>query len=298
MRGIKHIHHISAIVGHPQETIDFYQKVLGMRLVKQTVNFDDKDTYHLYFAGQKSEPEEVMTFFNWTHPDAEGVVGSGQVGRIAFQVPKGSLDWWEKHLDSHDIATDISELFGKKTLEFEDYHHLDLALVEGNREKDNHDIEGFYGTIILSKEARQSAEDLDSFLGLKKIEEDGEYWHFETLGEKKHRVLVKKEALPMRRLGIGTVHHVAWAAADENELKGWQEALQEKGYGYTPIKNRKYFHSIYYREPGKVVFEIATEGPGFNVDEPLDQLGRELQLPEQFEADRAEIEAHLPDIHI
>ena len=109
---------------------------------------------------------------------------------------------------------------------------------------------------------------------------------------------MKKEALPMRRLGIGTVHHVAWAAADENELKGWQKALQEKGYGHTPLKNRKYFHSIYYREPGKVVFEIATEGPGFNVDEPLDQLGRELQLPEQFEADRAEIEAHLPDIHI
>lgn len=298
MRAIKHIHHISAIVGHPQETIDFYQKILGLKLVKQTVNFDDKDTYHLYFASQKGEPEEAMTFFNWTHPDAEGVVGSGQLGRIAFRIPKGSLSWWKEHLDSHDIRVDITKLFGKETLEFEDYHHLDLALVEGEVERNNRDIEGFYGTVILSKEAQRSAEDLDGFLGLEKVEEDEDYWHFTTIGEKKHRILVKKEALPMRRLGIGTVHHVAWAAADKNELEGWQEALQEKGYGYTPIKNRKYFHSIYYREPGKVVFEIATEGPGFAVDESLDQLGKELQLPEQFEADRAAIEAHLPEIHI
>lgn len=298
MRAMKHIHHISAIVGHPQETIDFYQKILRLSLVKQTVNFDDKDIYHLYFARRNGEPEGAITFFNWTYPEAEGVVGSGQIGRIAFRVPKGSLNRWKKHLDSHDIIYDTTKLFGKETLEFNDYHHLDLALVEGETESDTDDIEGFHGTIILSKAAQQSADDLDVFLGLKKIEEDEDYWHFETVGEKKHRVLVKKEALPMRRLGIGTVHHVAWAVADENELERWQKALQEKGYGHTPIKNRKYFHSIYYREPGKVVFEIATEGPGFTVDEPLDQLGKKLQLPEQFEESRAEIEAHLPDIHI
>lgn len=296
---IQDIHHLSAIVGDPQETYDFYSQVLGLRLVKQTVNFDDPHTYHLYFARQDGQPEGAMTFFNWPQADAkEGVVGSGQVGRIAFRIPLDSLSYWQDRLTQHGVDYQLTQLFGQDTLEFTDTHGLALALVEGKEAKDQPIIDGFHGTVLLSKYPQDSGQDLEDFLGLSFLYEEEGHLHYETAGEKRHRILIPTDPLPIRRLGIGTVHHVAWAVEDDETLRQMEDALNKREGRHSGYKDRKYFHSLYYREVGKIVFEIATQGPGFTVDEALDELGKALQLPAQYEGMREDIEKNLPPIQL
>lgn len=291
---IRDIHHISAIVGHPQESLDFYTQVLGLRLVKQTVNFDQPDHYHLYFGFQGDAIEEVMTFFHWTDPQSKGVVGSGQVGRIGFRIPQGRMEEWQDHLSQHGVEHETSDLFGQRTLEFSDGHDLALALVEGEQAAADKAILGFHGTVLLSKFPDQSADHLENFLGLELLDQTDQAFHLQTQGVKKHRIVVIKDPLPVRRLGQGTVHHVAWAVDHASDLEAVQEALDQANKKHSGVKDRKYFHSLYYREPGKIVFEIASRGPGFTVDEEADQLGQNLQLPDIYEHLRPELKEILP----
>lgn len=297
MQPIQRIHHISAIVGHPQETITFYRDILGLNLVKQTINFDDPNVYHLYFADEDAKPGTVMTFFNWVNAH-EGRIGSGQVGRIAFRVPKGSLGGWKKSLTENLISVTESNLFNQPTLEFTDYHQLDLALVEGEETRSNDAILCFHGSVLLSSNPDATTTTLVDDMGLKKVSSDEYAIHFETVGEARHHLVIPAVPMPMGRWGVGTVHHIAWSIPDDDAHKAWQDDFYTKGYGVTEIKERNYFKAIYLKEKGGIIFEYATDGPGFFVDESKEAAGQRLMLPEWYESQRAAIEANLPPLKL
>lgn len=297
MEAIKRIHHITAIVGDPNENIKFYRDVLGLRLVKQTVNFDDPSVYHLYFGDEDGNPGTIITFFNWI-VDRPGLKGSGQVGRIAFRIPKGTMGDWQKHLNDLDIKTQITQLFDKDTLEFDDVHGLELALVEGNDESDNKAIIGFHGAVLLSSHPEATNELLTSGLGLTPIQTQGQSYHFETVGSEKHHVITALPPSPRGRFGIGTVHHIAWSVPNLETLKEWQSFIQSQELGVTEVRDRNYFKSVYTSEFGYIVFEFATDEPGFAVDEDKKDLGKSLQLPTQYEHRREEYERTLPKLDL
>lgn len=297
MEAIKRIHHITAIVGDPNENLRFYRDVLGQRLIKQTVNFDDNGVYHLYFSDKDVTPGTVITFFPWTN-DNVGRKGSGQVGRIAYRVPKGSIDYWKNRLADHGIEVKETEFFGAKTLEFSDVHALDLAIVEGTETADSNDILGFHGAELLSGNPDGTKELLTGKMGLKEMDIDDGNQHFETAGPEKHHIITSLPPQPRGRFGIGTVHHIAWSVPDMDVLKEWQTALTEDGFGVTEVRDRNYFRSIYIGEKGNVVFEFATDGPGFDVDEDKSELGTSLKLPKQYEHLRPEYEKSLPKLDI
>ncbi|MFS1087006.1 VOC family protein [Enterococcus casseliflavus] len=297
MQPIQQIHHISAIVGDPQTNVAFYRDVLGLRLVKQTVNFDDPYTYHLYYSNQALENGTIITFFPWAnaHP---GRVGSGQVGTIAFRIPKGSSAYWQEHLAKHQVTVQESTLFDRPTLELHDQHDLSLALVEAEESAETPAILGFHGAVLLSAQPEATIQTLADDLGLNIFNKTEKSTHLHTAGTLAHEIVVPHEALPAGRWGVGTVHHIAWSVPTEAVQKEWQEYLYDQRYGVTEIKDRNYFKAVYFQERGNIVFEIATETPGFLVDEPLETLGQQLMLPAQFESRRAEIEDRLPDLSV
>ncbi|MGM8365656.1 VOC family protein [Virgibacillus sp. W0181] len=297
MEAINRIHHITAIVGDPNENLKFYRDVLGLRLIKQTVNFDDPGVYHLYFGDHNESPGTVITFFPWTNNNY-GKKGSGQVGRIAFRVPKDSLNDWEKHLNAQNIQVEVTQLFGKNTLEFDDVHGLELAIVEGEAAADNNDILGFHGSVLLSGNPEGTKELLTGLMGLNELDRDDQNHHYETVGEEKHHIITSIPPQPAGRFGIGTVHHIAWSVPDMEVLKEWQSKLKKEGFGVTVVKDRNYFNSIYIGEKGNVVFEFATDGPGFDVDEDRESLGTALKLPKQYEHKRQEYETLLPKLDV
>lgn len=295
MEAVKRIHHISAIVGHPQTTLEFYRDILGLKLVKKTVNFDDPNVYHLYFGDDDANPGTIITFFNWVDAH-DGRVGSGQVGRIAFRIPKDSMDAWQKHLEKNSIHTRLTGLFNQPTLEFTDRHGLALALVEGTETRKNNKIIGFHGSVLLTNRPSLTAETLTQDLGLIEAGSTDYYYHFETIGEEKHHIIIPRQAMRDGRWGVGTVHHIAWSVPTKEAHRLWQETLAKKGYGVTEIKERYYFDAIYLKERGDVIFEFATDTPGFFIDETKEEAGSNLMLPPWYEAHRQTYEAALPDL--
>lgn len=297
MEAVKRIHHISAIVGHPQTTLEFYRDILGLKFVKKTVNFDDPNVYHLYFGDDDANPGTIITFFNWV--DAyDGRVGSGQVGRIAFRIPKDSMDAWQKHLEKNSIHTSLTGLFNQPTLEFTDRHGLALALVEGTETRKNNKIIGFHGSVLLTNRPSLTAETLTQDLGLIEVGSTDYYYHFETIGEEKHHIIIPRQAMRDGRWGVGTVHHIAWSVPTKEAHRLWQGTLAKKGYGVTEIKERYYFDAIYLKERGDVIFEFATDTPGFFIDETKEEAGSNLMLPPWYEAHRQTYEAALPDLQV
>ncbi|MGY3765816.1 VOC family protein [Vagococcus vulneris] len=292
MKTIKKIHHISAIVGDPKENIAFYETILGLRLVKQTINFDDPETYHLYYGNYTADPGTIMTFFPWD-PSKKGRVGSGQGGRIAFRIPKGSMAYWNERLTSFDIPFDISQLFGKPTMMFDDTHGLAIALVESETTADNPQIIGFHGAALLSSQPKDTMLTLKDDLGLNMVSENSENYHLETTGNEKHQIIIPKEKLPRGIFGTGTVHHIAWSVPTDTDHRDWQTHLYDERYNVTEIKDRQYFKAIYFIEKGNIVFELATDGPGFTINEPVEKLGERLMLPPQYDYLRAQLEKSL-----
>lgn len=297
MEAIKRIHHISAIVGHPQTTLEFYRDVLGLKFVKRTVNFDDPGVYHLYFGDDDANPGTIITFFNWVNAH-DGRVGSGQVGRIAFRIPKGSMDFWQAHLEKNETATRLTGLFNQATLEFTDRHGLALALVEGETAAETNKIIGFHGSVLLSNQPQMTANTLSEDMGLVDAGTTDYYYHFETVGKEKHHIIVPRQAMREGRWGVGTVHHIAWSVPDKETHRQWQETLATSGYGVTEIKERHYFDAIYMKEHGDVIFEYATDTPGFFIDETKEEAGSNLMLPPWYEAHRETYEANLPPLHV
>lgn len=294
MKPIQRIHHISATVGDANENLQFYRDVLGLRLVKKTVNFEDNGTYHLYFANEQADDGTIMTFFPLSN-ELHGRVGAGQVRRIAFAIPKGTLTYWKEQLAMHTISSIEDSSFGAPVLFFNDPHSLSMALVESDIESKNQGILGFYGVELLSEKPDDTLKQLLNEMGLKLLKVEDDYYHLEMVGLEKHKVLINRKMTKRGRLGIGTVHHIAWSIPNPSELEECKKRF-EKETKVTDIRDRKYFKSIYFKDPGQIVYELATVGPGFTVDEPLDQLGTKLMLPEQYEDQRHEIEGRLPKL--
>lgn len=299
MKPIERIHHISAIVGNPNENIHFYQNVLGLRLIKRTVNFEDPSTYHLYFADHALSEGFVMTFFNWSNDSIKGRTGSGQVGRIAFRIPAGSFSYWQDRLSEAEVETQTSKLFIKDTLEFEDPHGLALALVEGEEASNTKDLMNFHGAVLLSNKPAESHAFLVDRLGLELYKENiDDRHHYLTKGKEAHHLIVPQEILARGRFGLGTVHHIAWAVEDEENQLAWKQIIEKAGFRTSEIKDRHYFRALYSREPGGVIYEYATKGPGFFIDEEVEEAGNKLMLPPQYETERGDYEAALPEIKI
>ena len=301
------LHHVTAIAGDPQTNVDFYVGVLGLRLIKKTVNFDDPSTYHLYYGDGVGSPGTVMTFFPWPGV-RRGTLGSGQTSATAFAVPEDSLGFWRQRLEESLVRADEIERFGIPGLAFADPDGLRLELLASARPDDGrepwegssvpaeHAIRGFDGVTLLHADADATENVLVEGMGFRKVAVDGQRVRYES-GDGGSGTFVdllhNPNAVPGRVAG-GSVHHVAFRLADDNAQAAWQKRLFDAGHPTTEVKDRMYFHSIYFREPGGVLFELATDNPGFATDEPVAELGSGLRLPPWFESMRGRIEQALP----
>lgn len=295
MRPLNKIHHFSATVADLDQTLHFYRDILGLRLVKQTVNFDDPDSYHLYFGNYDAEVGSIITFFSWKY-ETKGRVGSGQVGTMAFQIPLGSTRYWLSRLEEFSITTQQTDLFGKPTVEFADPDGLTIALVENQKTSEIPAILSLYGGVLLSADPQATVQLLTEGLGMTLVRNSAFGYHLIFGEEEEQQLIVPKETLTPGRFGPGTVHHVAFLVEDDS-LPDWKSRLQEDKYVVTKIKDRKYFQSIYLQEHGNVWLELATGTPGFTVDEPLETLGEEFMLPDKFLAQKSAILKRLPKLN-
>ena len=295
------IHHITAIAGDPQRNLDFYTETLGLRLVKRTVNFDDPGSYHFYFGDNIGTPGTIMTFFPW--PGARrGARGSGQVTTVSFAVPRKSMAFWKERLrETHVIAEEIAGRFGSDALRFLDPDGLQLELVASANEESSSEraVREFAAPTLEVRTPEKTEKLLTENLGFEFVAEENNRRRFRGSGSNASAEidLVSSEA-GFGQIAAGTVHHIAFRAADDDEQLKVREQLVARGFNVTPVIDRQYFHSIYFREPNGILFEIATDGPGFLIDEPADALGETLKLPPIYESKRNEIERVLPTIHL
>jgi len=301
------IHHITAIVGDPQENVDFYAGVLGLRLVKKTINFDDPDTYHLYFGDKTAKPGTIITFFPWGNA-YKGKIGDGQVGVTSYAVPAGALAFWEKRLEKFKVPFSTETRFGEQYITFDDPHGLHLELVERQDGESNTweigevtkdvAIKGFGGATLYTANAEKTAELLETVMGLEKIGEEDDLMRFRAASDLGNLIDVKLSRVGTGQMGVGTVHHIAWRAQDDADQLDWKEQVEAYGLGVTPVQDRNYFNAIYFREYGDLLFEIATDPPGFAIDESPEALGEALMLPEQYESQRKNLQRNLPPIRV
>jgi len=296
------IHHITAFASNPQENVDFYAGILGLHLVKKTINFDAPEVYHLYFGDQAGNPGTIITFFPMPNSQ-KGRIGGGQVGITTYVIPPGSLQFWEDRLSHFGISTNRTERFSESYLQFTDNEGLNLELVErqegANSEWSfggiplNKAVKGFGGAVLFSVNSQKTMDALEAILGMNKVGEDAEYARYQAAGDLGNLIDVPLANMEAGRGGAGTIHHIAWRAKDDVEHVEWQLAVAQYGYQPTHVIDRQYFNAIYFREGGGILFEIATDPPGFANDEPTETLGEKLMLPEWFEPRRTQIEANL-----
>lgn len=305
---INGIHHVTAIAGPARRNLDFYGRVLGLRLVKKTVNFDDPGTWHLYYGDAAGRPGTILTFFPWEHA-TPGRLGIGETQETMFRVPEGAIGYWAHRLVAHGVPHDAPvKRFGETVLAFRDPDGMRLALVglpgieaepawDGGEVPAEHAIRGFHGVSLLLGEAAPTAAILSDVFGLAESGREDSLIRHKAEGTALGGIVDLRVAggfLPARQ-GAGSVHHIAFRAADDAAQEGMVRRLAENhGIRTTEQRDRNYFRSVYFREPGRVLFEIATDVPGFAVDEPADSLGQALKLPAGLEAQRARIEAVLP----
>lgn len=309
-RQILGIHHITAIAGDPQANLDFYAGLLGLRLVKLTVNFDDPGTYHLYYGDGVGHPGTILTFFPW--PDApQGRRGAGQVTETAFAIPHDAVDFWKARLTGAGVKFKASDRFGEPVISFSDPHGLGIELIgtKGTRDDRAYQagavplefaIRGFHSATLTQADHRATAALLTDTMGFKLVAEAEDRFRY-AVDSGESASLVDIVRVPNERSGrvlVGTVHHIAWRTPDDEHQLRWLTELSRLDYGVSPVMDRKYFHSIYFREPGNVLFEIATDPPGFGVDEALEDLGKTLVLPPWLEVDRAKLEAIFPSLRL
>ncbi|MEO1416161.1 MAG: ring-cleaving dioxygenase [Bacteroidota bacterium] len=306
---IQGIHHVTATVNDAQEDLDFYMKCLGLRLVKKTVNFDNHSVYHFYYGNEAGNPSTIMTTFPYKDKGIRtGVKGTGQPIATSFSVPRGSYGFWKAHLKVHDVALTYDETrMGDWVLGFDDPSGLRLELIgaddarvpwlEGTIEE-TYAIRGIHSVTLLQKAAGPTRQLMENHLNFQYVGEEGNRVRLAAAGggAGKYVDLLIEPDRDRGRNGIGTVHHVALEIGSEDIHKELRAFLVSHDFRVTEIKDRKYFRSIYFREPGGVLFEVATSAPGFDVDEPLESLGRALKLPVDVEAERQEIEKVLPEV--
>ncbi|WP_046865251.1 ring-cleaving dioxygenase [Microvirga massiliensis] len=304
------IHHVTAIAGPARRNLDFYTRVLGLRLVKKTVNFDDPSTYHFYYGDEAGRPGTILTFFPWEHA-TRGQLGVGETQETTFRIPEGSVGYWTHRLIEQGVPHEAPQKrFGETALAFKDPNGMRLALVavsgvenepawsDGNVPVE-HAIRGFHSVSLLFREAAPTGAILSDVFGFAEIGREGSVVRYRAGDTAVGGVVDLREVggFPRGRSGAGSVHHIAFRAADdEAEFAMMRKLAENHGIRTTEQKDRKYFRSVYFREPGGVLFEIATDDPGFAVDEPVATLGQALKLPPQYEPRRKDIEAVLPKV--
>ncbi|MGH7424837.1 MAG: ring-cleaving dioxygenase [Candidatus Methylomirabilales bacterium] len=310
IKELRGIHHVTAITADPQQNIDFYLTVLGLRLVKKTVNFDDPGSYHLYYGDDLGHPGTIMTFFAWAGA-FRGRVGTGQLTVTSFFIPQDSVGFWIERLRSHGVAVERGTRFDEEFLGFSDPDGLQLELVASPRPDDRspgdrgpvdpeHAIRGLHAVTLAVSGPEATAELLTETMGFHGLEQHGNRFRLEAGpgGPASVVDLYASPGVPEGIVSAGTVHHVAWRTPDESQQRAWREAVIARGLDVTPVLDRRYFRSIYFREPGGVLFEIATDPPGFTLDESPEQLGTGLRLPPWLETFRPEVERDLPPIAV
>jgi glyoxalase family protein len=305
------IHHITAIAGDPQRNLDFYSGVLGMRLVKLTVNFDDPASYHLYYGDELGHPGSILTFFPW--PEGRpGRQGTGQVGTVSLAIPPASLGFWIERLLAHGIRHEgPARRFDEQVLSFKDPDGMLVELVASSRVvtsppgpegpvPSEHAVRGLHGATLWEDGDTGSADFLTRTMGFQPVGEEGSILRFQSadLGIGTVVDLRRTPGFWRGAGGVGTVHHMAFRAEDDRAQLAKRTEIEDQGVDITPVIDRQYFHSVYFREPGGVLFEIATDPPGFTIDESAAELGTHLKLPPVYEASRAEIERVLPALRL
>jgi glyoxalase family protein len=306
------LHHVTAIAGDPQRNLDFYAGVLGLRFVKRTVNFDDPGTYHFYFGDARGTPGTILTFFPW--PGARrGIRGTGQVDTVAFAIPQNSIGYWLERLKQEHVPAERTRpRFDEELIRFVDPDGLLIKLIEsaappnvehwrGSSVPAEHSIRGFQGVSTALEGYERTAKLVTKSFGYELVNESGNRFRFassdQTAPGRFIDLLCMPDAQP-GRVAAGSVHHIAFRTRNDNEQRQWREHLVALGYNVTPVIDRVYFHSIYFREPGGILFEIATDPPGFTLDEDLNQLGESLRLPPWLDSARSQIEKVLPKIEL
>lgn len=302
-KSLNGVHHITAMASDPQANYDFYTQTLGMRFIKKTVNFDAPDVYHLYYADEVGTPGTVLTFFPF--PDARrGKRGTGEITVVSFSVPSNSLQYWVDRLANlgidfdgpkHKFGYDFISLLDPDGMKIEIVADPNVDSIVGwfNGEiPPEYSIRKFFGTTFYLRNSKPTEELLSEIMGAKLVSSEGKIKRY-SLGENKSQSFVdilEDATVPRAVGGAGTVHHIAWRTANDEEQLNWRKRILDAAYYPTEVVDRNYFHSIYFREPGGILFEIATDQPGFMVDESFENLGTELKLPEWHEPKRKLIE--------
>ncbi len=311
MKRISGLHHITAISGPAQENLNFYAGILGLRLVKKSVNQDDPGTYHLFYADAEGHPGTDLTFFPWAQL-APHRSGHGLSTEVSLAVPLGSLDFWNTRLADAGAEVDSPETrFGQRVLPVRDPHGLPLALTESESAMtrsfspwsrssipSQHQIRGLEGARMVERDLAATTAFLTNALGFRRLGEDGDWRRF-GVGDGNSGQYVDLQARPdagRGAWGTGSVHHLAWRVDDATHQAEVRQSLAQAGAQPTPVIDRFWFKSVYFREPGGVLFELATDGPGFGVDEDMATLGEALVLPPWLEANRPAIEEVLPPL--
>jgi glyoxalase family protein len=309
MAHIHGIHHVTAIAGDARENLDFYTRVLGMRLVKKSVNQDVPDTYHLFYADADGHPGCDLTFFPWPNLGPKRP-GHGLAVEVSLAVPADSLDFWSERLRSEQVTVgEIETRFGERTLPVTDPHEQSLTLVETSDPRESRtwdqspvpaerQIRGLHSVRLWERDLAPTAEFLTKVMGFQALGEDAGWRRFGANGGGSGNVLDVREAPGERRggWGVGSIHHVAWRVPDDAAQRAAREAIVKAGRRPTEVIDRFWFRSVYFLEPGGVLFELATDGPGFTIDESAANLGEQLILPPWLEPQRREIEAALPPL--
>jgi len=300
------IHHITAIAGEAKRNFDFYTRVLGLRLVKKTVNFDDPYTYHFYYGDKVGTPGSILTFFPWEGIQ-QGRRGTRQVSEIGYSVPENSLDFWLKRFEANNITYNkVSEKFGEQYLTFLDPDGLKFELIVPKTEDKRTPWEtaevsaenatrGFHNITITTNKLQPTADVLTNLFGYRLLEQHVNRYRFITDNVDNAAIvdIVEAPGEVIGHVAGGSVHHVAFRVKDDEVLMRFREKIIDAGLHITEKIDRNYFYSLYFREPGGVLFEIATDNPGFTVDESVENLGKGLKLPPQYEAHRADIASKL-----
>lgn len=301
------LHHITAIAGEAQRNYNFYSKTLALRLVKKTVNFDDPGTYHFYYGDEVGSPGSILTFFPWEGIQ-KGRTGAGMATEIGYSVPKASLEFWNDRFNELKVKHGtVNERFGEQSLSFEDPDGLLLNLIvstaEDNRKpwttaEVNADVatKGFHSIVLTVKKMEPTAKVLTEIFGYQILKQEGNRYRFITDANATANIVdvVEEPGGKYGQNAAGTNHHVAFRAKDDNVMMEFREKVMSAGLNITEKIDRNYFYSLYFREPNGVLFEIASDNPGFAIDEPVSELGTHLMLPAQYENYRTRIEASLP----
>lgn len=303
---IQGIHHISTIVWHAQENIDFYAGVLGLRLIKRTLNFDDHNVYHLYYGNHNADLGTAITFFPWPNNYKEGMVGDGQVSTTSYMIPEGSLDFWKNRFKAFGIEYRLITRLGQTFLEFKDPHGIKNELIETSEGIQNTfefngvtkevAIKGFFGAVLNSSNYDATKKHLVDGLGLTIVKEDSDYLRLDTGSILGRYVDIYKHQTGLSKMGAGSVHHIAFGIL-ESQIDEWKQVLTDKGFNVTGVKDRKFFKSLYYREPGGVIIELASLTPGFEFNEVYEEVP-ELYMPPHYEHLRDEVEAKVMPLFV